>query len=260
MNLRSLNIKGVDIVGVYIMILIIGCLIWVLRNNYLESFIVTVNELVIPSRCPDYLVTDSLNYYLLNSRKIFDGVNNPLKFKTKEEALSYLDRNECPRLETIDLVVRKKNRDVTVPYERECGKRTAYQIFDEDACNHYMEPGDNEKLRQYNKDLMTIKEQANQLKGVLDTNKINRITNKKDDMDRMKYINKQMAELKLKFAGETNRKDKRLDEYTDYAIETCMMKDIQKENSDLKDDKFLDNFAKYFNNMNDNIGQQYLYV
>lgn len=260
MNLRSLNVKGVDVVGIYIIILILGCLIWVLRNNYLENFIVTVNELVIPSRCPDYLVTDGRHHYLINSRKVFDGVNNPLKFNSKTEALAYLDNNSCPRLEAIDLVVRKNNKDVTVPYERECGKKTAYQIFDEDVCNYYMSPEETEKYRLYNRDLMILKEQANQLKGILDTNKLNSVTSKKEDLDRMKELNKQMAELKMNFAAETERKDKRLDEYTDYAIETCMMNDVIKDNKELKDDKFLDQFAKYFNNLNDNIGQQYLYM
>ena len=254
MNLRSLNIKGVDIVGVYIVILILGCLIWVLRNDYLENFIVTVNELVIPSRCPDYLVTDGRNHYLINSRKVFDGVNNPLKFNNKAEALTYLDNNSCPRLEAIDLVVRKNNKDITVPYERECGKKTAYKLFDDDVCNYYMSKDDTEQLIQYHRDLLVLKEQANQLKGLLDTNKLQNIISKKEDVDRMKELNKQIVELKLNFASKTNMK---LDEDTDYSIETCMINDIQKEHGDLKDDKFLDNFAKYFDNLNDNIGQSF---
>ena len=35
----KLNIHGIDIVGIAIMILIISCLVWVLKNKYLESFI-----------------------------------------------------------------------------------------------------------------------------------------------------------------------------------------------------------------------------
>lgn len=260
MNLRSLNIKGVDIVGVYIIILVLGCIVWMLRNKYIDNFIVTVNELIIPSRCPDYLVTDGNYYYLINSRQVFDGVNNPLKFDNKQSALSYLDNNSCPRLEAVDLVVRKNKKDITVPYERECGKKTAYQIFDEDVCNYYADPAETDRYLQYNKNLMILKEQANQLKGVLDTNKLNGVASKKEDLDRMKDINKQMAELKLNFANETSRKDRRLDEYTDYTIETCMMNDVQNDHKDLKDDKVLDAFAKYFNNMNDNIGQQYTYM
>lgn len=257
MNLRSLNVKGVDVVGVYIIILVLGCLIWVLRNNYLENFIVTVNELVIPSRCPDYLVTDGSDYYLINSRKVFDGVNNPMKFETKSAAIAYLDNSSCPRLEAIDLVVRKNNKDVTVPYERECGKKTAHQIFDDDVCNYYMSQEDTETLRRYQKDLMTLKAQADQLKAVLDTNKLQKITNSPEDINRMKELNKQIAELKLHFATKTNVN---LDDDTDYSIETCMMNDIKNEHKELKDDKFLDRFAKYFNNLNENIGQQYLYI
>ncbi len=254
MDLKRFNIKGVDVVGVYIMILVLGCLIWVLRNDYLENFIVTVNELVIPSKCPDYLVTDGRDHYLINSRKVFDGVNNPLKFDTKSAALAYLDNNSCPRLEAIDLVVRKNNKDITVPYERECSKETAYKIFDDDVCNYYRSEEDSEDLQQYHKDLITLKAQANQLKGLLDTNRLQSITNSQENLDRMTALNNQISELKQHFASKTNLK---LDDETDYSIETCMINKVEKEHGDLKDDKFLDNFAKYFNNLNNNIGQQY---
>ena len=60
--------------------------VYLLNNKSVDSFIVLVNEIIIPKKCPDYLVTDGDNYYLLNSRIPYDGVTNPLKFNSESEA------------------------------------------------------------------------------------------------------------------------------------------------------------------------------
>ena len=39
-----------------------------------------------------------------------------------------------------------------------------------------------------------------------------------------------------------------------------MIQTIKNENNNLDDSKFSNNFAKYFNNLNENIGQHFLYV
>lgn len=256
----KLNIHGIDIVGIAIMILIISCLVWVLKNKYLESFIVTVNEFVVPESCPDYLVTDGSHYYLINSGKVFDGVKNPLKFPSHKSALAYLAQNNCPNLDLIDLVVKKNPKDVTVPYERECAKKTAVQIFDDDVCNHYMSKADAERFKIYNKNFLILKEKANQISGKIQSKRLQHITVSEAETKALDEINKKIDALKKEYAETTDRMDKNLSEYSDYNIEKCMMDDIHAENPDLKDDKFLVNFAKYFNNLNENIGQEYLYL
>jgi len=259
--LNNVNIMGgVDVLGISIMVLIIGCIIWMLRNRYLESFIVTVNEMVIPTRCPDYLVTDGSHYYLLNTSKVFDGVNNPLRFDTHEAARYYLQENNCPNLELTDLVVKKNPKDVSVPYERECAKKVANQIFDEDTCNFYATRDDSEAYNTYMKNLMIINEKANQIKAKIYSKKLNNITVSEEETKQLEDLNQQIGALKLKYAENTNRINKDLSEYSDYNIEKCMIQDTQTENTELKDDKFIDNFAKYFNNLNENIGQEYLYI
>ena len=39
-----------------------------------------------------------------------------------------------------------------------------------------------------------------------------------------------------------------------------MMRTIKTENKDLDDNNFTDQFVKYFNQLNENIGQEFLYI
>lgn len=237
-----------------------GCIIWMLKNKYLEKFIVTVNEVIIPTRCPDYLVTDGSHYYLINTSKVFDGINNPLRFNSHQDAKNYLNQNNCPNLELTNLVVRKNPKDVSVPYERECAKKTAVQIFDEDTCNFYSTRDDSEAYNTYMRNLMIINEKANQIRSRIQSKRLNNITVSEAETQELESLNQQVIALRREFAENTNRINKNLSEYSDYNIEKCMMEDTQKENKSLKDDKFLENFAKYFSNLNENIGQEFLYI
>ena len=54
--------------------------------------------------------------------------------------------------------------------------------------------------------------------------------------------------------------DEALKEFVDYKVEDCMMRTIKTENKDLDDNNFTDQFAKYFNQLNENIGQEFLYI
>ena len=71
--------------GVLCVIIVLCMLVYLLNNKSVDSFIVLVNEIIIPKKCPDYLVTDGDHYYLLNSRIPYDGVTNPLKFNSEAE-------------------------------------------------------------------------------------------------------------------------------------------------------------------------------
>ena len=199
-----------NIIGIFIIILLLIFLLWFLRSNALDSFIVFVNDVMIPASCYNYLVTNGNKYFLLNTKKIIDGISNPLTFNTKEDAKNFLTNSKCPTtIPFVDLVMKKKNDDPTVSYERECSTKVAPNLFDVDICGKY--GFDNDSLT--NKYLT----------------RLNKIEN-----------------------------DKKV--FADYNIETCMMNKVMTEEPSLDDTNFKSYFEKYFNNMNSNIDEKYLYI
>jgi hypothetical protein len=254
-SIKKTNKYGTDMLGVLIVFLMLGCLIWVLKNKYIEKFIVLIDEVVIPKECPDYLVTNGVHYYLIDSRKVLDGVNNPMKFDSKEAAESYLDVNKCPKLVPINLVVDKDPTDVTVNYERECAKKVATQLFNTDVCGTYSDDTQLENLRTYTNALSNLKEKANQIMNQINSQKLQsgNIEPKKKELFR---VNMEIQSLKEKYKQIPNS----LEELHDFNIESCMIDTIKSRNNKLNDDKFLNEFSRYFNNLNENIGQEFLYV
>ena len=199
-----------NIAGLCLVILLLVFLIYFLQSKTLDNFIIFVDDVVIPTSCYDYLITNGNKFFLLNTKKIIDGVTNPLTFNTKEDANAYLKNSKCPtNIPFVDLVMRKKNDDPTVSYERECNKKVAPNLFDIDVCGKY--GSDN--------DILTNKYMS----------KINQIEN-----------------------------DKKI--FSNYNNETCMMETVMKENPELNDSNFKNYFAKYFNNVNSNIDEMFLYV
>ena len=197
-------------VGLILVIILLIFLICFLRSKSLDSFIVFLDDIIIPSTCYDYLLYNGKNYFLLNSKKILDGITNPIQFDKKEDAVSYLNSLNCPsNIPYVDLVMRKKLDDPTVSYQRECGKKVAPNLFDLDVCNTYGS----------DYDTLTGKNLA----------KINQIENNK----------------KI---------------YSNYDIETCMIDKAVSEDNSLDDTNFKSDFAQYFDRINSNIDEQYLYV
>jgi len=195
--------------GVVVMIIIMIFLIYILKTKMFDSFIVFLDDVVIPKSCYNYLVTNGSNYFLFNSNKILDGITNPLKFKNKLEAVNYLKKMECPdNIPFVDLVMRKSIDDPTVSYERECGKQVAPNLFDLDIC------------ATYGSDLDTLDSKY--------ISKINKIEN-----------------------------DKKL--YSNYDIERCMIEKASKEDPKLDDTHFKAYFSQYFDRMNSNIDEKFLY-
>ena len=127
-----------NIAGIIVVIIVLIFLIYFLRSKSLDTFIVFLEDIVIPSTCYDYLLYNGKNYFLLNSKKIIDGITNPIQFNSKEDATSYLNSLNCPvNIPYVDLVMRKKIDDPTVSYQRECAKKVAPNIFDLDVCSTY---------------------------------------------------------------------------------------------------------------------------
>lgn len=199
-----------DFAGIIVIILLLIFLIFFLRSKSLDNFIIFVDDVVIPKSCYNYLVTNGEKYFLLNTKKMIDGVTNPLTFNTKLEAKAYLTKSQCPtNIPFVDLVMRKKLDDPTVSYERQCNKVVSPNLFDIDVCGTY--GTDN--------DILTSKYLA----------KLNQIEN-----------------------------DKKM--FADYNLETCMMDKVMTENTDLDDTNFKTYFSQYFDQLNSNIDEKYLYV
>ena len=231
-------------------------LVYLIKNKTMENFIVLLEEVIIPKNCPNYLVTDGSHYYLMNTRLPYDGITNPLKFESQQDANNYLSQNRCPSLEAINLVVSKKKEDPTDSYEKVCAKDTANKIFNDDICNQYGSQEQIQNLRNFSKDLMILIERRNQVRSTIDTAKF---TNSEYDpsLDQeLVNINAEIANLRKQYANN----DEALKEFVDYKIEDCMIQTMKGENPALDDSNFSDQFAKYFNQLNENIGQEYLYV
>lgn len=200
----------VNLVGIIVVVIILLLLIYFLKNRVIDNFIVFLDDIVIPTTCYNYLVTNGKNYFLLNTKKMLDGVTNPLQFNTKAEAINYLKYNKCPsNIPFVNLLENKKVEDPTVSFQRECNIKVAPNLFDLDICGTY--GSDN--------DTLTGKY----------ISKLNKIEN-----DRAQYSN--------------------------YDLETCMIDRATKEDPKLDDTNFKDYFAKYFDRMNSNIDEKYLYI
>lgn len=128
----------INIIGCIVVLIILYLLYRILKNDTMESFIVFLDDVIIPKTCWEYLVTNGTEYFLFNSKLIVDGINNPLKFPTKQAALEYLKLHNCPtNIPYVDLVMRKKLDDPTISFQRECNKKIAPNLFDLDICSSY---------------------------------------------------------------------------------------------------------------------------
>ena len=196
--------------GIIVTILMLIFLIYILRNKTLDNFIVFLDDVVIPSTCYNYIVTNGKNFFLLNTNKILDGVTNPLTFNSKLDAINYLKSSKCPdNIPFVDLVMKKKIDDPTISFQRECAKKVAPNLFDLDVCGAY------------GNDFDTITSKK--------ISKINQIEN-----------------------------DKKI--FSNYDIENCMIDKAETYDPELNDTHFKDYFAKYFDRLNSNIDQKFLYI
>ena len=272
-------------------------------NTIYEGFGLFIKDIIIPKSCYDYLVTDGNKYYLLDSRKLYDGVNNPREFATLSAAHKYMDENKCPRLDLTDLVVRKNKDDPQESLERICAKRVAPKLFNENVCSDYAIPWDSnmDKLgddalkigvwssvasklgitdfnkKKFEEIAKSVQRDINTMTGAeifafvrANRHKLNDRNNVSANID--KSITKSLSganlselsvderlELYDKIRDDRDNGDK--SEYINYDIETCMM-DLASQNFNgiqgINDAKFKAQFEKYFNNLNNNIPDEYL--
>ena len=196
--------------GIIVVVLLLFFLIYILKSNSLDSFIIFVDDIIIPKNCYDYLLTNGKYFFLLNSKKTMDNITNPITFDNKQDAINYLNKINCPNtIPFVNLVMKKKLDDPTVSMQRECAKKISPNLFDLDVCNLYGS----------NSDTLNAKTIA----------RLNQIEN-----------------------------DRKI--YSNYDLESCMIKNAVSENEDLDDANFKNNFAKYFDRLNSHIDEKYLYI
>lgn len=104
------------------------------NRRQMEKFIVTVEETILPSNCPDYLVTDGQNFYLIFNKKPFDGVSNPLVFQDLADVKDTLKVMNCPMLDAVPLRRKTNLNDPWDNYERQCGKQIAKPLHSLESC------------------------------------------------------------------------------------------------------------------------------
>lgn len=128
-------------IGVIIAIIILGYYMLVVREPFL---VLLDDETPRGSSCYEYLVYDGSAYYLFDSRRMIDGIQNPKKFLSAEVANDYLNKNSCGRLPVTDLRANKvafdkKGHilDPQVSYERECNKKNAIFVDKLGKCMAY---------------------------------------------------------------------------------------------------------------------------
>ena len=130
--------QNIHISGIICVIILLAALIWFLKTNVLDNFVVFLDEQVIPNDCYNYLVTNGSKFFLLDTRKLFDGNTNPRAFDTREAAIEHLKQIGCNTdLPFVNIRQKKKNEDPTVSYQRECNRKIAPHLFDLDICNIY---------------------------------------------------------------------------------------------------------------------------
>lgn len=287
---------------IVILVCILGIILLLLykqNNTIYENFGLFIKDIIIPKNCYDYLVTDGNKYYLLDSRKLYDGINNPLSFTSLSAAHKYLDDNKCPSLDLTDLVVRKNKDDPQESLERICAKRVAPKLFNENVCSDYAIPWDSDMnklgddalkigvwdsvavklgITEFNKKKFediakSVNRNMNNMTGaeiftfvrvnrykLNDRNTIVANSNKNiKSADLSKLSVDERLELYDKIRDDRDNGDK--SEYINYDIETCMM-DLASQNFNgiqgINDPKFKAQFEKYFNNLNNNIPEEYL--
>ena len=127
-ELSGVLVGSIIVVGIAALIVMIS----IKASEKKESFIVLVdNHTPIKGDCPEYLYTDSKKYYAYDSRKMIDGVSNPIKFDTLEKAQNYMKIKKCGmNIPIRNMVVVKKGEDPTTFTEQTCAKKIAYEDYE----------------------------------------------------------------------------------------------------------------------------------
>lgn len=243
-------------VVILLAVLIVLVVICIVKNGAIERFIVTVDETLLGPECPDYVVSDGYQFYLVWNRKVFDGVTNPLVYTDKSTVAAELRRRGCPNM--IDNIVylrRYTNQvDPTISYERECNHQTANPLNAVTKCTMdkiFSIPGQTS--------LLTAEELAKLRPDEIQALEISRIGQRTDISDSEKQ--RKITDLKQSNTGigevsEAYEYIKRVNsaiasmdtpDLVNYDTETCMFDKLAKDDPDLGSGEGLQKFRRYYN-------------
>lgn len=189
--------------------------------NMLEGFIVTVDEVVLGSQCPDYCAYDGLTYYLVFNNKPFIQGSNPLTFTTEAEVRNKLIALGCPIepfIQNMIILRRGTNHDDPVEtIERRCGKKIAFNKFGIDTCASEFSLGGNTGLQKEFSSIGSdsLKSMSNNNLNGIET-RLQTMGSDAETMDNYKMIRK--------LVDFVNQNDESI--MVDYDLETCMFEQV----------------------------------
>lgn len=191
---------------------------WHNIRKYLEGFIVTVDEVILGSHCPDYLAFDGSYYYLVFNNKSFDGINNPLTFDNINDVKSKLNNLDCPIQPFIqNMVELRRNRNNDDPQEdleRRCAKHIALNKFAIDKCAFNFSHSTPELSKEFSS-------LSSEQLGKLDNKTLSGIETKVKTMGGPALDNYKMIRKLVDFI---NQNDESV--MVDYDLETCMFERV----------------------------------
>lgn len=218
----------ISFAGILLIILVLGLVWCITKHNIVQGFVGNMAAIIHDSNCPDYIATDGSQYYLLFNHKEFDGINNPLIFKTLVEARIEMRKRGCPDAERLEPIYlrRQTNRvDPSESYERVCAKQVANPLYWLNSCAFDIA---------YDKsdDTELMPGGGGKNKPTAPVNNGKALTNDKYKLLRQlnDFLNSQ----------DTNTQ-------VNYDIETCMIDKLGKEMPELGGTDKLQKFNKYFN-------------
>lgn len=191
---------------------------WFKLQYLFESFIITVDEVILGSQCPDYLAYDGFKYYLVFNNKIFDNINNPLIFNNINDVKVKLKQLNCPINTFINNIIElrrvRKNDDPQENLERSCSKHIANNLNAIDKCAFNYAYSTPELSKEFTN--LTTEELSKINNTTLDN-----IENKVKTLDNNAIDNYKKIRKLIEFI---NQNDESV--MVDYDLETCMFEKI----------------------------------
>lgn len=133
-----------NIVVIVVFVLVAYCLLYY-TNDEKENFYLLSNKNKL-----DKLYTDGKLFYLFLSSDSYLKKKNPLIFKTLEDAETYMDKNNYPKMKVNNINIKKLDDDPTDSYEKECNQKFAEPNY---KSNNWYGFYKDDKIKTYCKDI-----------------------------------------------------------------------------------------------------------
>jgi hypothetical protein len=213
---------------IVLLALIIVLSYWNKISKMFDTFIVTVDEVILGKQCPDYSVYDGNNYYLVFNNKEFTQGINPLVFANKEEMSYKLLELGCPVepfIKNLIILRRQTNHDdPTENIERRCAKHIAKNKFGIDTCAFEFAHSGSDNLKKEINHVYDFITSENLAK--LDNKSLNDLEPKLQNIEDQNMRSKALDNYKMirKLVDFINQNDESV--MVDYDLETCMFEEV----------------------------------